>query len=284
MDEYLLIKAEKKWEEADFSDAFIFGEVLRRDSDIAKGIIELFNPDLDIDEVKVEGIEERIQKNTFIKYVIVDVLVRLKNGALVIIEMQASYKSGLPQRSRYYTSSIDTKEVKLGTEYKDIKEIRFMMICKFDLFGKGKYIYRFTNRDEEDPSIELNDGETRVFINTKGTIGELTTGQKNFINYVNNEPTFDDFTRRIDDIIKEIKKSGNMKYEYIFSYLDRIFERYDARCEGHLLGLEEGRKEVTTRFFKSFSQTGMSYEEIAKVLNLSEEEYDEIIKALSEEE
>lgn len=43
------------------------------------------------------------------------------------------------------------------------------MIAPFDLFGQKKYMYTFQMVCKEDPSIALNDGATRIFLNTHGT-------------------------------------------------------------------------------------------------------------------
>ena len=42
------------------------------------------------------------------------------------------------------------------------------MICPFDLFGKDRYIYTFEGICLEDENIKINDGATRIFINTHG--------------------------------------------------------------------------------------------------------------------
>ena len=44
-----------------------------------------------------------------------------------------------------------------------------IMITPFDLFGEGRYCYTFHARCDENPSLVLKDGATRIFLNTRGT-------------------------------------------------------------------------------------------------------------------
>ena len=44
-----------------------------------------------------------------------------------------------------------------------------IMITPFDLFGEGRYCYTSHARCDENPSLVLKDGATRIFLNTRGT-------------------------------------------------------------------------------------------------------------------
>jgi len=44
-----------------------------------------------------------------------------------------------------------------------------IIITPFDLFGEGRYCYTFHARCDENPSLVLEDGATRIFLNTRGT-------------------------------------------------------------------------------------------------------------------
>ena len=49
--------------------------------------------------------------------------------------------------------------------YKTLPDSTILFICTFDPFGKGFSRYTFGSRCEEDLSIVLNDGATRIFYN-----------------------------------------------------------------------------------------------------------------------
>ena len=44
-----------------------------------------------------------------------------------------------------------------------------IIITPFDLFGEGRYCYTFHAHCDENPSLVLEDGATRIFLNTRGT-------------------------------------------------------------------------------------------------------------------
>ena len=52
-----------------------------------------------------------------------------------------------------------------------MNEVLVVMITPFDLFGYGLYRYTFQMKCEEIPELKLDDGATRIFLNTRvGTI------------------------------------------------------------------------------------------------------------------
>ena len=55
------------------------------------------------------------------------------------------------------------------------KKILIVLIMPFDLFGYGLYRYTFHMRCEEVPELKLNDGATRIFLNTRGKHPELVS-------------------------------------------------------------------------------------------------------------
>lgn len=85
-------------------------------------------------------------------------------------EVQGKNTRNLPRRSRYYESLIDVKLLEPGEkDFNKINDVYIILIAPFDLFGQKKYMYTFQMVCKEDPSIALNDGATRIFLNTHGT-------------------------------------------------------------------------------------------------------------------
>ena len=84
-------------------------------------------------------------------------------------EVQGTNTKNLPKRSRYYESIIDAKLLKPGErDFNKMNDIYIILIAPFDLFGKRKYMYTFEMTCKEDPSVSLEDGATRIFLNTHG--------------------------------------------------------------------------------------------------------------------
>ena len=53
-------------------------------------------------------------------------------------------------------------------DYNRLNTSYIIMIMPFDLFGYKKYVYTFRARCEEEPECLLEDGATRIFLNTRG--------------------------------------------------------------------------------------------------------------------
>ena len=58
-----------------------------------------------------------------------------------------------------------------------LNEVLVVMITPFDLFGYGLYRYTFQMKCEEIPELKLDDGATRIFLNTRGEHPELVPSE-----------------------------------------------------------------------------------------------------------
>jgi len=85
-------------------------------------------------------------------------------------EVQNKNTYNLQKRSRLHNSMIDSRLLPAGTvDYNDLNDVYIILIMPFDLFGEGKYKYTFSMQCHECPGLNLGDGATRIFLNTKGT-------------------------------------------------------------------------------------------------------------------
>ena len=84
-------------------------------------------------------------------------------------ESQKRRNTDLVKRSRFYQGVIDSSLLAPGTRsFNLLNDTCIIMITPFDLFGKGKYCYTFRPYCEEDPSVRLEDGAVRIFLNSPG--------------------------------------------------------------------------------------------------------------------
>ena len=69
--------------------------------------------------------------------------------------------------------------------YNALNDTYIIMIMPFDLFGKGRYQYTIKAFCEEDKEIQMQDGATRIFLNTHGKNKEEVRPELiEFLNYV----------------------------------------------------------------------------------------------------
>jgi len=200
---YNLIKEEKesfmarqkKWEELELKDDFMFAKVMR-DPDLCRGMLERL---LGFKILKIEYPEE--QKTIDISYdnrsVRLDVYVQDDENTVYNIEVQTTDTRELPKRSRYYQGMIDLNLIEKGEHYKKLNKSYVIFICTFDLFGKDYYRYTFENFCKEDHTIALNDQTTKLFFNTYGTIGDLSEEAIAFLKYVGGTTSDDSFVKKL---------------------------------------------------------------------------------------
>lgn len=218
-----------------------------------------------------------------------------EDRAVYNTEMQKQRRADLSKRSRYYQSLVDISLLEPGIpDYSQLNESYLIMITPFDLFGCGKYRYTFRAVCEEEPGCVLEDGATRIFLNTRGTNDdEVSQELVEFLHYL--EHTTDEAAehagseriRRIHDRVRKVRNSEEVGVKYMQAWEEKYYEKEEAREEGIKIGIEEGiktgiqageRKKLRELAIKK-QQKGKSIEEIAKIL----EEDEETIRQLLEE-
>ena len=85
---------------------------------------------------------------------------------------QKENTKNLPHRSRFYQALIDSKLLDPGeVDFSNMKDCYSIIIAPFDLFGRGLYQYTFQMTCAE-TGQPLEDGATRIFLNTHGKNSE----------------------------------------------------------------------------------------------------------------
>ena len=261
----------------------MFAEVMRR-KDLCIGLLEtIFEGRRIRDIVYEDGLSPEAQKyiafNPGNKSIRLDVY--FEDGDTVYdIEIQKADKGNLPKRTRMYSSMMDANMLDKGLEYEELKDSYVIFICMFDPFEKGLARYTFRSICEEDWGLPLGDGRCIMFLNTKGSIGELGADMDAFFGYINGgvssigtgKDSGNEFVERLDECVLDINgdedwRQGYMKYEL------NLIEKYK---DGEAKGISIGEANATNRMVKSFKEQGFPVEAIAKAANLSIEEVNRI--------
>ena len=226
------------WEEATISNDFMFSKVMT-DKELCRDILRRILPELNIQEIEDVQTQKSLKHYYDSKGVRLDAYVCDDQGTRFDIEMQVATNMNIPKRSRYYGSMMDVNELLSGMDYEDISDSYVIFICTFDLFDKGRYVYTFKNICIEDNDQYLNDGSTKIFLNTKGHVGEIDEQLKGFLDYVDGKsPGDDELLRRLDDAVIEARKSETWRGEYM------TYKEIERR--GYLQGKSEGKEEGVT--------------------------------------
>lgn len=180
---------------------------------------------------------------------------------------------------------IDLSILEKGEDYKNLKRSYVIFICTFDLFGKGRHIYTFENRCLQDIEISLGDETTKIILNTKGTINDVSPEMKRLLDYIDGQEASDDFTRKLETEVKNVKNNEKWRVQYMtleMRYRELLEQGIDiGRTEGIDIGRTEG---IDIGFAQEKKQTALrmlhagklSFEEIALYTGLSIEKVSEL--------
>jgi len=173
-----------------------------------------------------------------------DLLIEDDTGAIYNVEVQIRNIGNLPRRSRFYQGLIDIPLLIRGEEdFNNINDTYLIVISPFDLFGAGKYRYTFKNLCLEDPAIHLDDGATRIFLNTRGTnTADVSPELIAFLKYA--ESSSSELTGEDDEsdlayiksYIRKLKSSREIGVTYMQSWEKERLLRDEGRGEGIIEG------------------------------------------------
>ena len=227
------------WEELQISNDFIFGKVMQ-DPKLCKELLQRILPGLKIDHIEYPETQKAIRPDIDAKSVRLDVYVEDGKGTVYDIEMQVGTSKELPKRTRYYQSLLDMQMIDKGEPYKKLKPSYIIFICPFDQFGMGRHIYTFENICKEDKSVLLNDGTTKIFLNAKGTMDDVSPELKAFLDYVAGKKPADPFVDELEEAVKNARKNREWRHEYM-TLLMRDQENIEMGMEiGKAKGMEIG--------------------------------------------
>ena len=148
--------------------------------------------------------------------------------------------------------------------------------CTFDYLGKGLPVYTFKTTCCEDTSIALEDGITKIIINSKAATQEKNAKLKVFLEYMNGKVSDDEFIQRLERRIQEVKANEQLRREYMLVNTIERDARNDGWKAGIAKGLAESSRQKALETAKNLLNFGLSRENIAKATGLSRAEVEAI--------
>ena len=203
----------KPIEELTIVDDFMFGAVMRNPK-YCKPLLEMVLG-VKIWRIEYPELQKAIDERYGSKSVRLDVYVEDGAGTVYNVEIQTTDKKNLPKRTRYYQGMIDLHILDKGEDYKALRRSFVIFICTFDPFDKGRWIYTFEHFCREDKDIELRDGATKIILNTKGRVGEISGELKGLLRYMDGFAPETGYARELDGAVTEIRKDTKWRREYM---------------------------------------------------------------------
>lgn len=265
-------KNKKSLQDLTLLDRFLFAEVME-DPKTFENILSIILGE----NISIKGRPQSEHENRtspLKRQVRLDVWAEDETDAVYNVEAQKENTKNLPHRSRFYQALIDSKLLDPGeVDFSNMKDCYSIIIAPFDLFGRGLYQYTFQMTCAE-TGQPLEDGATRIFLNTHGKNSEdISPELKELLYYM--EHTTEEIscsTSRLQEIknhVNIVKSSEEIGVKYMQEWEEKILEKRKARAEGRA----EGETFRLIQLIKKKIQKSKSFIQIADEL---EEEPDNI--------
>lgn len=269
-------KNKKSLQDLTLLDRFLFAEVME-DPKTFENILSIILGE----DISIKGRPQSEHENRtspLKRQVRLDVWAEDETDAVYNVEAQKENTKNLPHRSRFYQALIDSKLLDPGeVDFSNMKDCYSIIIAPFDLFGRGLYQYTFQMTCAETDQL-LEDGATRIFLNTHGKNSEdISPELKELLYYM--EHTTEEIscsTSRLQEIknhVNIVKSSEEIGVKYMQEWEEKILEKRKARAEGLAEGRAEGETFRLIQLIKKKIQKSKSFIQIADEL---EEEPDNI--------
>ena len=279
-----MAKNKKSLQDLTLLDRFLFAEVME-DSKTFENILSIILGE----DISIQGrpqSEHESRTSPLKRQVRLDVWAEDEADAVYNVEAQKENTKNLPHRSRFYQALIDSKLLDPGeVDFSNMKDCYTIIIAPFDLFGRGLYQYTFQMTCAE-TGQPLEDGATRIFLNTHGKNSEdISPELKELLYYM--EHTTEEIscsTSRLQQIknhVNIVKSSEEIGVKYMQEWEEKILEKRKARAEGlaegraegHAEGRAEGRTEGETfRFIQLIKKKIQKSKSLIQIADELEEE------------
>ncbi len=257
----------KSLQELTLLDRFLFDEAMEKPENIRAVLEIILGKDVVLQSLPQTEKEERTSERY--RFVKLDVWAQDEEGTIYNTEVQQKNKGNLPKRSRYYQSKIDAKLLEPGVlDFNKMDSVFFILIAPFDVFGRGRYRYTFTMQCKEEPDLKLDDGATRIFLNTHGTDDENISSELkellDFMEHTNDEGVElrSEKVRNLKESVRMIQTNEEMGVKYMQAWEEKAWERLEGREEGMINNLLQNIKGL-------METTGWSAEEAMDHMKVS---------------
>ena len=232
-------KANKKPVYFGLTNDIIFGWIMKSEENCL-AIIRAILPELNITSIVHKEVQHDITPVASTRGVRFDAVVQDDQKRYYDIEMQVENTGDLGKRARYYQSQIDNETLMKGQTFHKLKESFVIFLCAFDPFSYGLRRYQFHQYEDTIRNLRLDTHSHVLFINSKGTEGEVSNDLAGIIDVMNQKPN------QTNPLASKLMKE--IDYYNQDSEKRRELMDYEARLlDERLIGEEKGRQEERNR-------------------------------------
>ena len=129
--------------------------------------------------------------------------------------------------------------------------------------------------------MELGDETVKIFLNSKGTIGEVDGDIDKFLAYVDGKAAEGEFTQDIAAEVERLKQHNETRVEYMTLMMELKEQRREGFDEGVIYGENRGRIDnILNNVRALIDETGWSTDKAFDVLHVSPEDRQAVMSQL----
>ena len=217
----------------------IFGWIMKSEENCL-AIIRAILPELNITSIIHKEIQHDITPVASTRGVRFDAVVQDDQKRYYDIEMQVENTGDLGKQARYYQSQIDYSAFMNGKTHHGYNVSFVIFLSTFDPFSYGLRRYQFHQYEDSIRDLRLDTHSHELFINSKGTKGDISNDLAGIIDVMNQNPN------QTNPLASKLKKE--IDYYNQDSEKRRELMDYEARLlDERSIGEEKGRQEERNR-------------------------------------
>lgn len=268
MTEVLLGNGQKKFEDLNVIDNFLFNELeMQADTDSAKEFVRILLetilqkkvtkirlfPQL-VEQGRMPG-QHGIQIDSYVEACVgegeeEETMIFPIKPEVFDIEPNTYETDSEERRMRYYRALIDSKILAAGVKYKDMKNVTLIMISNYDPFDRDRMIYTFSTKCEEELDLEYDDGVKTLYLYAYGKKGTGNSELADLLRYMVDSRQVNVTNaniKAIQKMVEEIKRNSKIGVKYMQSWEIRQITYDQGVQDGRNEGIKEGIKEGISR-------------------------------------
>ena len=265
----------QEWKKITLADDFIFSRVMQN-VEICKEVLELLLK-INITKIEYPTVQKVFQSLKNSKGIRLDVYVQETGGQRVFdIEIQTVITKEEALRARYYQGMLDLDNLLKGNDYTELPQTYIIFLCMKDPFGLNLPVYHKQSFIDPDNRHSYDDKTKKIFYNV-GRYQDVEDPKiRRFLGYLKKKETSDKLTRRLDQMVEELK-AIEMGFSDYIAIRQREFDWLrQGKEEGYIhglkagleQGLEQGAHQKAVETAEKLLSMGLSLEQVAEGTNL----------------
>ena len=275
----------QEWKKLTLADDFIFSRIMQN-TEICKEVLELLLK-IKISHIKFPVAQKVIQTLKASKGVRMDVYVEEPNGQRVFdIEIQSVITKEEALRARYYQGMLDLDNLLKGSDYVELPQTYIIFLCMNDPFDLNLPIYEPHSYIDPNNQHPYDDKTRKIFYNVSRYQDVEEPRIKDFLQYLKNKTPTNDFTRRLDKMVEELKTIEVGFTDYIAARQKEFDWFRQGKEQGFEAGLQQGLEQGQERgayekaleTARNLLSMGLSPEQVAQGTSLPLEKVFELVQ------